>query len=43
MDLKLLDILACPLTKSPLILSDDKTELISKAAAWPSRFATASR
>ena len=39
MDLKLLDILACPLTKSPLILSDDKTELISKAAglAFPIR------
>ncbi|WP_295462034.1 Trm112 family protein [uncultured Pseudomonas sp.] len=39
MDLKLLDILACPLTKSPLILSDDKSELISKAAglAFPIR------
>ncbi|TWI53410.1 hypothetical protein IQ22_02624 [Pseudomonas duriflava] len=39
MDLKLLDILACPVTKSPLILSEDKTELISKAAglAFPVR------
>jgi len=34
---KLLDILACPITKAPLILSEDKTELISKAAglAYP--------
>ncbi|AYN95139.1 Trm112 family protein [Pseudomonas sp. LTJR-52] len=39
MDLKLLDILACPITKGPLKLSEDKTELISKAAglAYPIR------
>ncbi|MDO7902848.1 Trm112 family protein [Pseudomonas sp. K1(2024)] len=39
MDTKLLDILACPITKSPLKLSPDKTELISKAAglAYPIR------
>ncbi|MBF8781283.1 Trm112 family protein [Pseudomonas sp. S75] len=39
MDTKLLDILACPITKSPLKLSADKTELISKAAglAYPIR------
>lgn len=39
MDLKLLDILACPITKSPLKLSEDRTELISKAAglAYPIR------
>ncbi|MDZ5602176.1 Trm112 family protein [Pseudomonas sp. RP23018S] len=39
MDTKLLDILACPITKSPLKLSADKTELISKSAglAYPIR------
>ena len=39
MDPKLLDILACPLTKGPLVLSEDKTELISKQAglAYPIR------
>jgi len=39
MDPKLLDILACPITKAPLHLSKDKTELISKAAglAFPIR------
>ena len=30
MDTKLLDILACPVCKGPLQLSEDKTELISK-------------
>ncbi|PTU73228.1 Trm112 family protein [Pseudomonas mangrovi] len=39
MDPKLLDILACPITKSPLQLSEDKSELISRAAglAFPIR------
>lgn len=39
MDTKLLDILACPITKGPLKLSDDKAELISKGAglAYPIR------
>ena len=39
MDLKLLDILACPICKGPLQLSKDKTELISKGAgvAYPIR------
>lgn len=39
MDPKLLDILACPLTKGSLILSEDKTELISRGAglAFPIR------
>ncbi|PVZ12291.1 MULTISPECIES: Trm112 family protein [unclassified Pseudomonas] len=39
MDTKLLDILACPITKGPLKLSDDKLELISKGAglAYPIR------
>ena len=39
MDPKLLDILACPLTNGPLVLSEDKTELISKQAglAYPIR------
>ena len=39
MDPKLLDILACPITKGPLKLSQDKTELISKGAglAYPIR------
>ena len=40
MDPKLLDILACPLTKRLLVLSEDKTELISKQACLP--IATAS-
>ncbi|BFN29114.1 hypothetical protein PSCT_01542 [Pseudomonas sp. SCT] len=33
MDTKLLDILACPLCKGPLKLTDDKLELICKADA----------
>ena len=39
MDPKLLDILACPVCKGPLQLSEDKTELISKGAglAYPIR------
>ena len=37
MDTKLLDILACPITKGPLKLSADKTELISKGAGRCSR------
>ncbi|WP_263141801.1 Trm112 family protein [Pseudomonas sp. RIT-PI-AD] len=39
MDPKLLDILACPICKGPLKLSDDKSELISKGAglAFPIR------
>lgn len=39
MDPKLLDILACPISKGPLQLSSDKTELISKVAgvAYPIR------
>jgi uncharacterized protein YbaR (Trm112 family) len=39
MDTKLLDILACPITKGPLKLNADKTELISKGAglAYPIR------
>ena len=39
MDPKLLDILACPLCKGPLKLSDDKSELICKAdgLAYPVR------
>ncbi|WP_462382448.1 Trm112 family protein [Pseudomonas sp. Marseille-QA0892] len=39
MDPKLLDILACPLCKGPLKLSEDKTELICKAdgLAYPIR------
>ncbi|UVE19232.1 Trm112 family protein [Pseudomonas sp. LS44] len=39
MDPKLLDILACPITKGPLKLSEDKSELISKGAglAFPIR------
>ncbi len=39
MDPKLLDILACPISKGPLILSEDKTELISRGAgvAFPIR------
>ncbi len=39
LDPKLLEILVCPLTKAPLHLSHDKTELISKAArlAFPIR------
>jgi len=36
---KLLDILACPVTKEPVELSADKTEFISRAAklAYPIR------
>ena len=39
MDPKLLDILACPVCKGPLQLSEDKTGLISKGAglAYPIR------
>lgn len=39
MDLKLLDILACPLCKGPLKLSEDKNELLCKAdgMAFPVR------
>lgn len=39
MDSKLLDILACPLCKGPLILTLDKTELVCKhdALAYPIR------
>lgn len=39
MDPKLLDILACPLCKGPLKLSDDKSELSCKAdgLAYPVR------
>lgn len=39
MDKKLLDILACPVTKGPLIYDKDKQELISKSAklAYPIR------
>jgi uncharacterized protein YbaR (Trm112 family) len=39
LDPKLLEILVCPLTKGPLTLSADKTELISYAArlAYPVR------
>ena len=39
MDTKLLDILACPLCKGPLKLTDDKSELICKAdgMAFPLR------
>ncbi len=38
-DPKLLEILVCPLTKGPLVLSPDKTELISWSArlAYPIR------
>lgn len=39
MDSKLLDMLVCPVTKGPLRLSTDKTELISRSArlAYPIR------
>ena len=39
MDNKLLDILACPVTKGPLIYDEDKQELISTSArlAYPIR------
>lgn len=33
MDSKLIDMLACPLCKSPVHLSEDKSELICKADA----------
>jgi uncharacterized protein len=38
-DPKLLEILVCPMTKGPLVMSDDKTELISWSArmAYPIR------
>lgn len=38
-DPKLLEMLACPLTKTPLVWSPDKNELISRAArlAYPVR------
>lgn len=38
-DKKLLDILVCPVTKAPVTLSDDGTELICKASglAYPVR------
>ena len=32
LDPKLLEVLVCPLTKGPLIMSADKTELISQSA-----------
>lgn len=39
MDKKLLDILACPVTKGPLIYDEEKQELISTSArlAYPVR------
>jgi uncharacterized protein len=39
LDPKLLEVLVCPVTKGPLIMSRDKTELISKSArlAYPIR------
>ncbi len=39
LDKKLLDILVCPVTKGPLILSNDRNELISLSAqlAYPIR------
>lgn len=39
LDLKMLEMLVCPMTKTELILSDDKSELISRAArlAYPIR------
>jgi uncharacterized protein len=39
LDPKLLEILVCPMTKGPLRMSRDKTELISKSArlAYPIR------
>jgi uncharacterized protein len=39
LDPKLLEILVCPVTKGPLTMSRDKTELISKSArlAYPIR------
>ena len=39
LDPKLLEILVCPLTKGPLVMSPDKTELISYSArlAYPIR------
>lgn len=39
MDPKLLDILACPICKGPLVLSDDKSELWCRAdgLAYPVR------
>ncbi len=39
MDTKLLELLVCPVTKGPLILGKEKTELISRSArlAYPIR------
>ena len=39
MDSKLLELLVCPVTKGPLIFSDNREELISKSArlAYPVR------
>jgi uncharacterized protein YbaR (Trm112 family) len=39
MDKKLLEIMACPVTKGPLIYNKDKQELVSKSArlAYPIR------
>lgn len=39
MDTKLLELLVCPVTKGPLIFSENKEELISKSArlAYPVR------
>lgn len=38
-DLKLLEMLACPLTKTPLVWNPDRNELVSRAArlAYPVR------
>ena len=39
MDPKLLELLVCPVTKGPLLIADDKRELISRSArlAYPVR------
>ena len=38
-DAKLLELLVCPLTKGPLVLDEDKNELVSKTSglAYPIR------